>query len=171
MNIPRGSTRSSGVVAFPSLGTIGIDALAESNKFYHIAQMPAWAYPIADRQFGTGTTSPINKSNRNILQEPSNDTSVEVFETVGERLAKVRYSNLKMRAAHLQVTLPFRTDIMPGTNVSLENTDANELSFIGSTLHGMVSQLRIVGDMTRDKGQLNSYILSLIHISEPTRPY
>ena len=45
------------------------------------------------------------------------------------------------------------------------------LSGVGSSIGITISGKAVVGGMKKDPTQMGKYILSLIHISEPTRPY
>jgi len=68
--------------------------------------------------------------------------------------ARSLYGQLRAQQAQIQLTFPFRIDLMPGTVVELENTEAAPLSFIGDSLFGMVQSVTIACSTLEDNPSL-----------------
>ena len=158
VKVPRSGVRPQDIIAYPPLENKNI---VDHGKYYRVVQMPSWAYPFAAQTYGPAAGGKISYKARNAVEESPGAPPTNVandFQTIGERLAKVRYANLRMGQNTVQLTLPFRTDLMPGTNIKVHNDSTEDMSFIGSSLYGMITRTRIVGDMMQDKGRLNTYI-------------
>jgi hypothetical protein len=166
IDVPITAGQDSVVLSFPPLTSQDPEGeILKENKHYRILQMPSWLYPLATFKYGKsiagggGTKVGLkNKAAVRPLKRNTPDNLATYFQDVGGRFVRALYAQVKIKKAQVQLALPFRTDLMPGTNIKFESTDNEDLSFIGDTLYGMVQSLRISGDMTRDKGVLNSYI-------------
>jgi hypothetical protein len=132
-----------------------------TKKYYHFASVPPWLYPVLRDQFGARSSKPVNKHNRSTVEEgkqPAIENVPEHFEVVGAAVAKMIYSLLKMNKTAVSLTMPYRDDLMPGTAVQIENTDAEDLSFIGDTLHGMIYSTSIECSTLQAPGSIRTIV-------------
>jgi len=143
-------------IAFPPLDDGGAGQVKQ-NRFYHFRQLPDWVYPIAAFLYGK-KSGRVNKRNKAAVEKQNpkieGENLAAHFKTVGEAIVKVIYSQMKMSTKVGRVTFPFRTDLMPGTNVKFQSSDADAVEFIGDELTGMVSRTHFAGDMTQGQGSL-----------------
>jgi hypothetical protein len=147
-------------IAFPPLDK----GTEKVNRFYHFRSLPDWTYPIASLPYGKkpaggkvgfrpgGGAARCAVEKRTAPMEGGNiDTHLE---TAGQALAKVIYSQMKLTTKVARANFPFRTDLMPGTNVKFTSSDSAAVEFIGEVLYGMVVGTSFAGDMTQEKGSL-----------------
>jgi hypothetical protein len=132
-----------------------------TKRYYHFASVPPWLHPILSASFGTRNSKPVNKTNRSSVEEGKElevENVPEHYQNVGERLAKMLYSMVKMDKTAMSLLMPFRDDLMPGTNVQIENTDSEDLSFIGDTLYGMIYSTSIECSTLQPPGRIQTTI-------------
>jgi len=128
-------------------------------RYYHFREFPAWTHVYAEQMFGKITSQGVSETERAATQStPNKENPAEVYQELGERLAQAIYADLRMRKGALRLTLPYREDLMPGTIVSVVSTGAEDMSFIGDTLYGMIKKTNIVCDMLQEKGMLNTFV-------------
>ena len=141
---------------------------AQSGKYYAFRELPDWVHPINNYMYGGARGNPITPTNRgDVDKEEFEADSVgasnisDYYRQIGVRLAKLIYSTMRSEGTAVAITLPYREDLMPGTRIQLENSGAEDMSFIGDTLHGMIVKTSVVGDMLSEHGKLNT----IIHIT------
>ncbi len=160
ITVPRVSSRAEIKIAFPPLE----GGLEKTNRFYHFRSLPDWVSPIASLPYGKkpavgkvqfrpggGAARCAVEKQKAPMEGGNIDTHIE---TAGQALAKVIYSQLKLTTKVAKANFPFRTDLMPGTNVKFTSSDSAAVEFIGDVLYGMVVGTTFSGDMTQDKGRL-----------------
>jgi len=155
-SVPIGDGRIGFKIAFPPLDDGGAGQVKQ-NRFYHFRQLPDWVYPIAAMMYGK-KSGKVNKKNKGAVEKKQpkleGGNLKEHFNSVGEAIVKVIYSQMKMTTKVGRVTFPFRTDLMPGTNIKFDSSDAAAVDFIGDELVGMVSRTHFSADMTQGQGSL-----------------
>jgi hypothetical protein len=151
--VPRTGGRAQLKISFPP-----IEGAVKNNRFYHFRNLPDWVYPIASMLYGrkpggkVGIVARCAVEKQKAKMEGGNiDKHIE---TVGQALAKVIYSQLKLTTKVARAKFPFRTDLMPGTNIKFTSSDSAAVEFIGEVLYGMIISTRFSGDMTQEKGRL-----------------
>jgi hypothetical protein len=129
------------------------------NAYLHHASLPAWLNPVLKTTFGTRKAQRPTRAQAGSNTLVASETPLdEFYRLVGERAAKMIYSQFRGRKAGVSLAMPFRTDLMPGTVVKIENTDEDTISFLGETLFGMISNTLISGSMLENSGRLNTVI-------------
>ena len=128
--------------SFPNV-VIGDHALI--NKYYHYRSFPAWLQ--SSMHYLNGALTPGKEfsppPNPKFPQEAQ--TLADYYLSVGGNLARAMYAQLKMQQGSSTLIFPYRTDLMPGTNVQFDDGDKG-ISFIGDTTHGMVKSTTIICD-------------------------
>jgi hypothetical protein len=122
-----------------------------TDRFYHYRSLPAWLAPAASQPWGP-VSGPVNRGKAGMVNGQKIEAAADFYETVGLRVAQLFYSRMKERKTAVRVTFPFKMDLMPGTNVSLENSGADDMSFLGTTMHGMINSTTISCSMLEGAG-------------------
>ena len=134
------------------------------RRYYHYRNFPEWLQEYVYMMYGplTGPIAEANKAAFATKQFNFGNTGAttirEYTQDVGTRLAHVMYADLRDKKATVQISTPFRKDLMPGTTIQLAKTGAQDMDFIGDTLYGMIRGVSYQCDMTQDSGQLNVFI-------------
>ena len=133
--------------------------MVSSNRYYHFRQLPDWILPVASAMYNTRVDGKIGIANKAATQKKDvsldGGTLSSHVETLGTEVLKVIYSQLKMKNLAARVMLPWRTDLMPGTNIKFTSSDSAAVSFIGDELYGMITRTSFSADMTQDHGRLS----------------
>jgi hypothetical protein len=140
----------SGTFSFPNLGDQG--GALPAGTYHHFRQFPAWVQPILDFINGTAVQGqPFNIPPEAIKTVGSRR---EYYQKVGALLARSYYATMRYeKSAFYGITLPFRTDIMPGSVIKLQKSDRED-SYIGQHLYGMVGSTRISCDTMSEQPSL-----------------
>jgi hypothetical protein len=146
-------------IAFPPVeGNTSKNLKVKQNRYYHFRQLPAWILPVASKLYGKGSGK-VDKENKGAVEdkpiEMEGDNLESHVKTAGEAVVKLLYAQLKMQTQVARITVPFRTDLMPGTNVKFLSSDAEAVDFIGDELYGMITRASFSGDMTQGQGSLS----------------
>jgi hypothetical protein len=128
--------------SFPNVA-IGEDALI--NKYYHYSTFPGWIQSSMHYLNGALTPGKAFSPPPNPDFPQDADTLAAYYKKVGGNLARAMYAELKRQQGSSTLVFPYRTDLMPGTNVQFDDSDEG-ISFIGDTTHGMVQSTTIVCD-------------------------
>jgi hypothetical protein len=129
-----------------------------ANQYYHYRTFPAWLLGEEDTQYGLGKNVTETNRARVDAKEPPHEDPEEYYVTVGDLVAKTLYAEARTQKAAFSLTFPYREDLMPGTIVEVENSDAEDMSFIGDTLYGMINATTISCNMLGASGTLNTSI-------------
>jgi hypothetical protein len=133
------------------------------KRYYHYRNFPEWIQNYVYMMYGplTGPVAEANKAAFRTRQFNFGATGAgslkDYMETVGIRLAHAIYADLRDKKASVQISTPYRQDLMPGSVIQLAKTGAVDMDFIGDTLYGMVRGVSYICDMTQDNGQLNVF--------------
>lgn len=114
---------------------------AAAGKYYHIQDLPDWLQPIRHRTYARPTAGERLATQPEVKDklEAVGETGLgEYFTKVGAKVAKARYSFLRQEQETIRVRVPYREDLMPGSIVKLEASDAGA-EFLGTDLVGMVT--------------------------------
>ena len=153
--VPRTGSRAELRISFPPLKL----NIPKNNRFYHFRQLPDWVFPIASMLYGQkpagGKVGLVGRCAvaKQVGKMEGGDIDTHI-DTVGQALAKVIYSQMKITTKVARAKFPFRTDLMPGTNIKFTSSDSDAVEFIGDVLYGMVISTTFSGDMTQENGQL-----------------
>jgi hypothetical protein len=129
------------------------------NAYYHYKTLPDWLYNESSFRYNNGEKI-ISEKNRATANAKEADAGAQKahYSQVGDWAAKMAFANARTNKAGVTLVFPFRDDLMPGTTVKIENSDAEDLSFLGATLYGMVSSTSISCNMLGESGTLNTVI-------------
>lgn len=129
-------------------------------RYYHFREYPDWVRAYLSLKRGPFTSKGVSEAERAAAQLSKNPDPAprQTEQSIGHALARAIYADLKALKAGIQLTLPYRDDLMPGTIVSVVSTGAEDMGFIGDTLYGMISSTVITCDMTGDNGTLTTSI-------------
>jgi hypothetical protein len=134
-------------------------AVVPANAYYHFRSIPTWLQPLGTTPFGGATGAPNRKNPGAVQGAAAPQNTSESYESAGLRFAKMIYSQLKMRKIAVGLIFPFRTNLMPGTNVAIQNSGAEDMSFLGITVHGMIARTDFICSMIEGGGgQLNTHV-------------
>jgi len=142
-----------GVFTFPSIKS-GEEVLI--NKYYHYRDFPAWLSKVMGDQNGALSGKYFSPPNNTILPQDA-ATLADYYSKVGANLARAYYGKMRQKQRQSEMVFPYRTDLMPGTNIQFEDSDLG-LNFIGDTTHGMVETTRIVCDALSENPTLTTTI-------------
>jgi hypothetical protein len=135
--------------AYPPSDIAGTDRQAgvtlNRDRYYHFLSMPGWLDFLQDL------------SNQGEVGEQGKTTHDQAALAVGTSFSKIApgvaremYAQFKATRAALELTLPWREDLMPGTGVKVENSQEQSISFLGTTLYGMINSTNFVCDVLQD---------------------
>lgn len=148
--------KDKGEFAYPPVGKAeGVDSdvtgdgLASTGRYYHTVNMPGWVGELEIYKLGISQPDGTVKQ-RNL---PADGLSA-YFQRVGPNIAREMFAQLKLKETAVEMVLPYREDLMPGTVLEIENTDAEAISFLGTTFYGMISTVELVCSNLEEKPQL-----------------
>jgi hypothetical protein len=142
-----------GIYTFPSIKS-GKEVLI--NKYYHYRDYPAWLSTIMEDQNGALSGKYFSPPNNTILPQDA-ATLADYYSKVGANLARAYYGKMRQKQRQSEMVFPYRTDLMPGTNIQFEDSDRG-INFIGDTTHGMVERTRIACDALSENPTLTTTI-------------
>jgi len=158
---------------------VDANAALPKERYYHIRQYPDWVLPVYTYQYGFADKIKVTADFRSRIKargwEPGS-TEAEDFAdylaNAGTRVAQAMYATDRMQKAQMQLMFPYREDIMPGTMVTVENSGAEDMSFMGDNITGMVNKTVFMCDMFQQTGQLNmaATLSSLRNTEDNTNP-
>jgi hypothetical protein len=133
--------------------------LPAPDKFYHFADIPMWLQNSARAHWADD----VKKVNRGTAKGASKKAKrdqplTEYYETVGDRVAKAMYAEMQAVNATVQLNMPYREDLMPGTMVSIENSDTLNIKFMGETIYGMIETTVFKCDVMSNSPDLSTFI-------------
>jgi len=113
------------------------------RSYYHYRQFPSWMLSYAQLQKGTPQKGKAHQKVPDVKPGQGKDASWKAyFKRLGALYVQALYGQLMTTQAAITITFPFRTDIMPGTVIQLENSETSVLSFVGDSLYGMVTAVK-----------------------------
>jgi hypothetical protein len=115
------------------------------DRYYHFLSMPDWLSEVNEienvgKPAAKGTTT----------YSPEALQIGDRYAAIGPAVAREMYAQFKATRTALQLTLPWREDLMPGTVVAVENTPDQTISFLGATLYGMIESTTFVCDVLQN---------------------
>jgi hypothetical protein len=144
----------------PNLDESGdVSEILPEGRYYHFKEFPKWLASFHDARFGPANTGDVNEENPGTT-EPDNKPAQtkEDYVDLGARIAKEMYARARITKKKLGIILPFRTDIMPGSVVSIQKPPAREDYFVSENLVGYVTKVFIEGDLSAGQGRLQTSI-------------
>lgn len=124
------------------------------DGYYHYRQFPSWLYKER--------AALVNKpaQGKPFAEKPdinlgADSSMSDFYKRVGNVVARAIYGQLLLSQTSVSITMPYRTDLMPGTRFVLENVDGSKISFIGSEMHGMVTSTQFRCSTMSDSPELS----------------
>lgn len=134
------------------------------DGYYHFRQFPSWLY----KERAWTVNKPAKGKPLSEKPDPDSTESLkEFYNTVGIRVARAIYGQLLNDQTAITINFPWRTDLMPGTRFKLINDEASDISFIGSSLHGMVTSTQFRCSVMSDSPDL-SVIVQAVSVRNET---
>ena len=133
--------------AYPPVNSNGSTEMVTENilngRYYHWLDMPEWLQYLDN----LSNYSEADRLGKTKIAEDRTNGIGQLYKVTGPAVAKEAYAQFKCTRAAMQLTLPYREDLMPGTVVAVENTPAQSISFLGKTLYGMIESTSFICDV------------------------
>ena len=120
------------------------DEVPTPNQYYHYATCPKWLQGTTSAHWAD-TPVKVNRGKAKGMAQMNKreEPLTEYYNRVGVRIAKAIYADMVSAKSPVTVTMPYRIDLMPGTMVSIENSDTLGVKFMGDIVYGMIEEMEL----------------------------
>jgi hypothetical protein len=124
------------------------------DRYYHYLDMPEWVSTVPNMYLA----AVAGKDGKSVAPAEALTQTGTVYSEIGTALAREMYAQFKIYRAALELMLPWREDLMPGTVVKVEDVPAETISFLGNSMYGMIRATSFSCDVVQNSPTLSTKI-------------